>query len=435
MKKGRPHKPYRTSWGENIDGLRRRSSDGRWVIVQTGKMFSEADERRAVNRFRQWQAEQKQAEITIATFRRGRRASGKRWKGLQHRILPTAQGTVRPSDYDVFAEIPEPELWAWFREQLIKRPEYVAEQVDIPEVARLANLPTPKPSPTLDEVGTLYVEKPGLSEAESKKAKTRWAEFVKAVKVRTLRELSVENVNVYGDGILETIKKKNLSPVYARQRFGLIKTVLNHSRRRGLNPDDVRHALDCCAVLVPPKARTPNPEPISREHFATLLDAADVEMKAALLLALNLCMYPSEVAALEWSEIDLAKKAVLTHRNKTSIIRVGVLWDRTVKALEAVEGNRSGFVFKSDRIHRLNDATMRKRFWRLRKACGLDGDKVQFQHIRDGAYTAAAETDVVDLAHVRALAGHSSGISDHYLARHPRIVAKAVAGIEAVYFG
>ena len=56
-KPGRPRKPYRASWGEHINGLRKRS-DGRWVIVDTGKTFAEPDERRAVARFHLWEAEQ-----------------------------------------------------------------------------------------------------------------------------------------------------------------------------------------------------------------------------------------------------------------------------------------------------------------------------------------------------------------------------------------
>ncbi|MEX2671608.1 MAG: hypothetical protein WD294_05800, partial [Phycisphaeraceae bacterium] len=56
-KRGRPRKPHKASWGEYINGLRRRN-DGRWIIVETGKTFVESDERRAVTRFRRWEAEQ-----------------------------------------------------------------------------------------------------------------------------------------------------------------------------------------------------------------------------------------------------------------------------------------------------------------------------------------------------------------------------------------
>ena len=60
---GRPRKPYRTTWGEHVNGLRQRKSDGRWVIVETGQTFTEADERRAVQRFKRWQADQQGESI------------------------------------------------------------------------------------------------------------------------------------------------------------------------------------------------------------------------------------------------------------------------------------------------------------------------------------------------------------------------------------
>src|SRR5690242_19445012 len=58
MAMGRPPKPYRPSWGgDPISGLARQT-DGRWRIVATGERFTEIDERRAIQKFRDWQARQ-----------------------------------------------------------------------------------------------------------------------------------------------------------------------------------------------------------------------------------------------------------------------------------------------------------------------------------------------------------------------------------------
>ena len=46
---GRPSKPYRTSWDENIDGLRPKGN-GRWEIRSKGIRFTEHDEEKAVER-------------------------------------------------------------------------------------------------------------------------------------------------------------------------------------------------------------------------------------------------------------------------------------------------------------------------------------------------------------------------------------------------
>ncbi|MFA9479826.1 hypothetical protein ACERK3_16200 [Phycisphaerales bacterium AB-hyl4] len=44
-RRGRPSRPYRTSWGENVEGLY-KCPDGRWRITVTGQTFTEHDERR-----------------------------------------------------------------------------------------------------------------------------------------------------------------------------------------------------------------------------------------------------------------------------------------------------------------------------------------------------------------------------------------------------
>ena len=62
-KRGRPQKPYETSWGEMVPGLY-KCPDGRWRISSTGQKFTEADERRAVVHFR---AVHKSQTITTPT--------------------------------------------------------------------------------------------------------------------------------------------------------------------------------------------------------------------------------------------------------------------------------------------------------------------------------------------------------------------------------
>src|SRR5687768_5034195 len=64
-KRGRKPKPYVCPWNnETIDGLY-LCKDGRWRIVETGEKFREADPRRAVARFRQWQSRQLRSNVLI----------------------------------------------------------------------------------------------------------------------------------------------------------------------------------------------------------------------------------------------------------------------------------------------------------------------------------------------------------------------------------
>jgi hypothetical protein len=51
-KRGRKQRHHVASWGETIIGRSKRH-DGRWRIIGTMKRFTEPDERRAVERFRQ----------------------------------------------------------------------------------------------------------------------------------------------------------------------------------------------------------------------------------------------------------------------------------------------------------------------------------------------------------------------------------------------
>jgi hypothetical protein len=78
-----------------------------------------------------------------------------------------------------------------------------------------------------------------------------------------------------------------------------------------------------------------------------------------------------------------------------------------------------------------NYQTVYKAFKSLRKAAGLKD--VQFAQIRDGAYTSAVEAGV-ELDVCRLLAGHATGISDHYVKRRPQMVDAACSAIEKAYF-
>src|SRR5258707_935857 len=50
-KRGRKPEHYRASWGDRINGLARRPSDGRWRVIGTDVTFSEPDERLAIHKY------------------------------------------------------------------------------------------------------------------------------------------------------------------------------------------------------------------------------------------------------------------------------------------------------------------------------------------------------------------------------------------------
>jgi integrase len=441
-KSGRPRKPYRTSWGEHVNGLRRRG-DGRWVIVETGKTFVEPDERLAVARYRRWEAAQDDdsvvdLELSVEDFD-SREAMDEAFQAGASLRMGLTKGTW------IGMGVPEAVLWPWFRKQLIERPELVAQKVGIPEVARLADLPVPKPSPTLKAIGQLYQDKTDCKTKQKRQVQLFWEDFegwMKRNGATTLRQLTTQLVAEYGDEVKALAIQKGYgnggSPKYLKNRFTSIRSVINFARKRGQHPDDVRHAIDCCAVFpMPKRCATRDPHPMSPDAYHALLNhVTEPRMRALILTMLNLCMYPSEALALDWGEIDLHKQTVVTDRNKTTVVRVGMLWPRTLQALEALRPKRPAKdapVFLSGLGRRWSPKTVNTQYRQLRKTAGL-GDEVKCEDCRDAAYTAAVESGA-DLVRVKLLAGHTTGISDYYAKRKPNMVADVIEAIDKAYFG
>ena len=298
----------------------------------------------------------------------------------------------------------------------------------IEQIGYLADLPKPKPSPTLKEVGELYFSKSKVSDHWRVKSRLFWGEFYDSVEVTKLREVTQEHVADYKADVLDAPP----STTYVKHRFGQIKTIINYSKQWGKWAEDRTRALGYCAILIPPPSMTLDPSPIAREHFQVLFDAADDQAKAILLLALNCCMYANEVADLRWPDFNLDDGTMVADRGKTGVARVAVLWPQTIEALRKLP-RITECLFVTEATKQPHNAnTVTKAFRKLRAPAGLE--TVKFCHIRDGAYTAAVEAAGVQYEHARVLAGHRLGMSDHYVKRRPRLVASACAAIEAAYF-
>lgn len=424
-KRGRPTKPYRSSWGETIDGLRYDLKTKRWHI-KGGPRYREPDERLAVARFRAWQAEQadQTTPLTASVLN----------PNMPFNTVDLRTG--KPNLAKRSTAVNEADIWAYVRQQLIDRPEWVAEQVGIEEVARLADLPKPQPSPTLKELGKLYVEKSGATKHYVAKIRLAWGDFTKAMSkqgITTAKQLTPAAVAEHAD----ELKASDFSPKYIKHKMANIRGVFNFAQKRGVYPKDISHAINCCKVLTAPKQNgNKNPNPISVEDYQALLShATEPRMRAMLLTMLNLCMYPSEALNLDWGEVDLKKKTVVTDRNKTAVIRIGVLWEDTIEALRAIRPKKPDPkmpIFLSAEGNRWHIDTYRRQFNRLRKAAGVSS-KIKSESMRDGAYTAAVESGA-DLTQAKLLAGHTTGISDYYAKRRPTMVEPAIEAIRAAYF-
>ena len=180
----------------------------------------------------------------------------------------------------------------------------------------------------------------------------------------------------------------------------------------------------------------PDMAPIGRDELAKILAVAPTKWKAGILLALNLALYPSELAAIRKDELDLDAGTFASRCRKTGIVRVGVLWQRTIDAVrahlaaephphaETLFVNKLGLPYNGQHV---------SRNWRkIVERAGLTG--VEFAQLRDGAYTAAVEAGVSFDA-CKLLAGHATGIADAYASRRPGMVGDACRAIERAYFG
>jgi integrase len=159
----------------------------------------------------------------------------------------------------------------------------------------------------------------------------------------------------------------------------------------------------------------------SMPQIQKLLDVADVQIKAMILLGLNCGFGCTDCAELKWDNLDLAKSRVIFPRGKTGISRNLTLWPETVQALKGspkkgelvfytAKGNP--WVWATQTVDRFGnerftkeDALSRK-FSKLLKKAGIKTEKgVGFYTLRRTAATLAARSG--DPFAVQRLLGHA----------------------------
>lgn len=452
-KRGRRAKPHTAKFnGKTYEGLYKKPNSNIWRIVETGKQFRCDDEREAVIRFQHDLARAKglealvpipalsrediddpDAEGAIAAVLLHELGEGEhRAKGDETLVLRIK----RDDPLSIFRALPATALWSYVRDEIFRRRQYVAEMTGIEQIGYLFDIEKPKPSPTLDEVGKPYLTKANITPNWRQKSQSFWKEFCDSVKVGTLREITQESVTSYFDEIIERAaetSKKRFSATYVKHRFGQVKAILHFLQKRGQWTDDVARALNYCAVLCPPTSTTLDPHPISLAHFHAAFHAADAQMRAILLVAMNCCMYGQEVADLRWKDLHLDNRTLVMDRGKTVVARVSVLWRETIAALKAIPRTGEHVFITPARKGQHTSKTIGK-IWRetIRPAATIPAE-VMFRDIRDGAYTEAINGHGVKYEHARVLAGHRTGMSDHYVKRQPRMVEDACKAVYRAY--
>lgn len=435
--RGRPANYVKDKNGKPIIGLS-LTSQGRYYATHSKprKMFGR-DFDEALRRFREWQGGQrtrimvpvkKSAYVPMEKVR----VSTPKYKiELPEVPFPKDQPDV-VTESQSFTVADQEGLYEWARTEILDNPARFAEGVGIPQIAHLKDVSLPKESPTLASIIKTYTKNARVTQHERQKSERYWKEFRKFAPGKSIRDITQEQIAKYHDWAMEEYEKGK-SRTWVAHRFGKIKSLLNFAATRGVAPTEIAEVLAYCKMLRPPRKESADPHPISREDFQALLEVADAKWKAMLLCMLNCALYGKEVGELLKQEVDLDKRTLVTERGKTGMVRVAVLWTRTVKAIRAAPhhpGHPS--LFQNAAGSKYHPDHIRRGFNRLRAEAGVSSD-VKVSDIRDGAYTAAI-TGGADANQAMLLAGHRTGMKDAYVRRNPKMVADACAAIEAAYF-
>lgn len=454
--RGRKQKPHQASWGEHITGLY-KCPDGRWRIIATGEKFTEHDERKAVAKFRAWEAKNNPGTIAItapvANLREIEAATARpapveftATDGNETRPVTrlTAEFLLElqrqnkyetPVTINATRQTPEGAFWFQLGQLLRNQPALVAEKTGIPEIAGLAHFPIPKDPLKLSAIAEIYKTRNAATAKAKNEALAVFHRFATHTHAHTLADLTTPKLLAFRDHIEKTVAGAGTRAAY----YGRCKAIIAFAKEEGLDTVQITQTLDRMAVLKT-KAKKPqvDPHPISREDFHKLLNAGNGSWRPWLLLGLNLCMHLGAVCKLQWAEFDLDRGTYAAIRGKTKDKRIpqaATLWPETIEALKGIaRRGQSPYVFVSNHGKDYNRNTRGNDFAELRDAAGLPKE-LTFDWIRDGAYTAAVRDPAVEERFARVLAGHRShGLQDNYVLRNPEIVRPACEAVHRAYF-
>ena len=417
--------------------------EGRLTVKKDGRICSYANPNKtfgtepteAIRRFLLWEAGKSDIALPV-----GKAAGETPSDRLISRVAfaKANKGKATFSGELAIQAVPQAALYEWAKREIENNLSDFAKKIGKPKLTLLTDDLKPEISANLDDLISLYqADKSHLSEKEFNNSKTWWDEFCKITKAKQVKDLNHDGFRLYRETIKRNQQQGEYSTVYTRSRFGKIKSIINHALAElDLSGKD-REILSRKDLLKPPPKPSVNPTDIKREELEAILKLANPQETAMILIGLNACYYPIDCSRLKWSMINLEKATLQSDRDKakhlkgSSCVRVACLWERTIKALKAIQ-NETEYVFT------WNNGPIHAQFANV-KFCKLVeraklSRKLTFGHLRDSGQTVAAQAGVSMQAY-KILAGHSCGIDDNYVKRNPQIVKPATDAIETYYFG
>lgn len=245
-KTGRKRDDYVTSWGERIIGLSRRPSDGRWRIIGTQTTYTEADERTAVERFR---------ELT---------------NGNTEADAESAELLTRHSEAEM-------KRWCrWFAEQIRERPKWIAAQCGIEQLAYLRDVQPPTPLPSLDSLADYWRENAKCSALQMKKVARALADFRAVTGAATLRDITRDALAAYE----KAVAARGDGGKQQSHLISGIRRVLRFYAKKKAERDALAAVNDALAALAAFELSEPttnaDPKPIEVDDWQRLYKAASM---------------------------------------------------------------------------------------------------------------------------------------------------------------
>jgi len=144
---------------------------------------------------------------------------------------------------------------------------------------------------------------------------------------RVVSDISTVDLQNYRKKLIKTGKSPNtinnrIATVKAMYNWAVDNEIIDHSPR-----------LRAIKKITPQKREKPT---FIIDQIGTLLEIANIQMKAMIWLGLNCGFGCTDCAELKWKNIDLKSGRVLFPRGKTGIERNLPLWPETVQALKQI---------------------------------------------------------------------------------------------------
>jgi integrase len=204
-------------------------------------------------------------------------------------------------------------------------------------------------------------------------------------------------------------------PTTIGNEIGRMKVIFNFAHKSGM----IERMFSYGSVFAKPSSRVMRKhKTASQEKFweasgiLSLLDAADVHMKAFILLGINCAFLPCDCGRLQFTHLDGNWNNY--HREKTGNFRKSWMWDETVEAINASIARRpeckeKGLVFLTkyrNPWHRVKQkhSPLSSAFSKTVKAAGLVGKGTSFSALRSTFRTIAD----VDKDAARYVCGHAA---------------------------